>query len=143
MPNAVRHFLAVAGGVVAAMVLVTVGDALAGVIHPLPPGLDFSNRDAVRAAIAGMPLAAYVVLVGGWSAAAGVGAWTAARTAPSHRLRAGLIVAAVLLASTIANLTMLPHPVWMWPVALLAIPVAGMVGARAGATGTLPVGQPD
>lgn len=143
MPNAVRHVVAVVGGVIAAMVIVTMGDALAGAIHPMPPGLDFSDRDAVRAAIAGMPLAAYAVLVSGWSAAGGVGAWTAARTAPSHRLRAGLIVAGLLLASTLANLAMLPHPTWMWPVALVAVPLAGWMGARRGAAATVPVGVPD
>lgn len=143
MANAFRLFLSIAGGIVAALVVVTLGDALAGAIHPLPPGLDFSDRDAVRTAIAGMPLAAYLALVAGWSAAGGLGAWTAARTAPSHRRRAGLVVGALLLASTLANLVMIPHPAWMWPAALVAVALAGVAGARLGATGEVPAMRPD
>lgn len=134
MPTILRQLLAVVLGVAVAMLVVTAGDALSRVIHPLPPGLDFSNTDAVRAAIAGMPVVAFLTLVAGWSAAAGIGAWIAARLAVTRRSAMGMLVAGVLVAATAANLAMLPHPTWMWPVALVAVPVAGFVGARAGAS---------
>ena len=138
MPNALRQVVSVAGGIVAALVLITAGDATASAIHPLPPGLDFTDREAVRRALAAVPPAAAALLVAGWAAGAGIGAWTAARSATGRRFALGVLVAGFVLVATIANLSMIPHPVWMWPAALLAIPLAGLAGARAGARGTPP-----
>ena len=143
MPTALRQFLAVAGGIVAALVVVTLGDRLAGAIAPLPKGLDFNDRTAVAAAIAALPLAAKLVLVAGWAAAAALGAWTAARTAPARRTAMGWIAAGFVLASTIANLAMLPHPAWMWPAAIVGIVAAGALGARAGAGAAPPTFTPE
>lgn len=143
MPTAFRQFLAVAGGIVAALVVVTVGDGLAGAIAPLPPGLDFKDTQAVAAAIAALPLTAKLVLLAGWAVAAGLGAFTAARTAPTKRVAMGWIAAGFVLVSTVANMLMLPHPAWMWPAAIAAILAAGAFGARAGAAGGEPTFSAD
>jgi hypothetical protein len=56
----------------------------------------------------------------------------ATRVSGGHA-RYGLVVAALLLIATIANLRALPHPTWLWAAAILLIPAAGWTVSRASA----------
>jgi hypothetical protein len=62
-----------------------------------------------------------LVVVVGWALAAFVGAWVAARIA-RHRRAAALVIGLLVLAGVIANIAMIPHPLWM-TVAGLALPL--------------------
>jgi hypothetical protein len=105
-----------------------------GRVYPLPSGLELSNAEAARAAIAAVPLVALLLLVTGWALAGGIGAFVAVRLAPEHRMAVGLVVAGLLVLATAANMAMLPHPVWMWPASLVLIPLLGWMGARVGSS---------
>jgi hypothetical protein len=132
MSPAVRNVLSVLGGAVAAVAVVVLSDAVVGRVYPLPSGLELSNAETARAAIAAVPLVALILLVLGWALAGGIGAFVAVRLAPEHRMMVGLVVASLLLLATVANLAMVPHPVWMWPASLLLIALLGWAGARVG-----------
>jgi hypothetical protein len=134
MSSAVRNVLAVLGGAVAAVAVVALSDMTVGRVYPLPSGLELSNAEAARAAIAAVPLVALLLLVIGWALAGGIGAFVAVRLAPEHRMAVGLVVAGLLVLATAANLAMLPHPVWMWPASLVLIPLLGWMGARVGSS---------
>jgi hypothetical protein len=129
----VRRVLAVLGGCVAAVMVVVLSDLTVGSLYPLPSSEALSTPEAARAAIAAVPLSALVLLVIGWALAAGVGAFAAVRLGPDRRMPLGLVVAALLVLATVANLAMLPHPAWMWPASLVLIPLLGWAGARAAA----------
>jgi hypothetical protein len=75
-----------------------------------------------------------LVLLIGWVAAAAAGAFVATRLSPGRGQAPGLIVTALLLAATIVNLRSIPHPVWVSAGAIVLIPAAGWVAARAAAT---------
>jgi hypothetical protein len=53
-----------------------------------------------------------------------------------------MIVGVLLLAATFANLSMFPHPVWMWVVGLAEILPLAYLGARLTSRGTL-AGKPE
>ena len=133
MPSTIRRLLAALAGVAVAVGVVVLVDTAVGRAFPLPRGLDTQDRAQVQAALAAVPAAAIALLVAGWALAAGAGAFVAVRLAPGRRAGIGLVVAGFLLLSTVANLVALPHPAWVWPAALLLIPAAGWLGARAGA----------
>jgi hypothetical protein len=129
MPTTIRSALVLLAGVVASVLVVMLMDAIVGRIYPLAPGTDLRNPESMRQAIAALPAAAFVLLVVGWALAAGAGAYVAARFATNARVLHGLIVALFVLVATVSNLARIPHPVWMWPVAIILIPLAGWAAA--------------
>jgi hypothetical protein len=121
----IRSALVLLGGVVAAVVVVGLMDALAGSLYSLPPGTDPSNPDSFRQAVATLPVQAFLILLSGWVLAGGIGSYIAARLATHARVTHGLIVAFFVLVATVGNLATIPHPLWMWPAAIILIPAAG------------------
>jgi hypothetical protein len=130
MNPTIRSALVLLAGVVAAVLVVVLVDALVGSIYPLPEGTDLNDRAAMRAAVAAMPTAAFALLLGGWVVAAAAGAYLAARLARRSPALHGLIVALFVMMATIANLAAIPHPVWLWPAAIILIPAAGWAATR-------------
>jgi hypothetical protein len=126
----IRSALVLFGGVVIAAMTVVLMDALVGRIYPLPAGVDPRNQESLRQAVAGMPTAAFVLLLTGWVLAAGVGSWFATRLATQHPATHGMIVALFVLVATIANLAAIPHPIWLWPASIVLIAAAGWVGTK-------------
>jgi hypothetical protein len=63
-----------------------------------------------------------------------VGAFIAVRLSGERLRGAGLAVVAFMILATGANLLVLPHPGWVWPVALGAIAAAGAAAAWAAAS---------
>jgi hypothetical protein len=131
----VRHALAVLAGAGTAVLIVTLSDGVVRVLYPPLAGADFGDPESLRALVEAMPLHALLALVTGWAVAAGAGAFAAIRLTVDRRPSAGWIVAGLIVASTIANLFMVPHPVWMWPLALVLVPLGGWLGVRAGSGG--------
>ncbi len=126
----IRSALVLLAGVVASVLVVMLMDRVVGSIYPFPAGTDPSNPDSFRQAIAGLPAAAFLLLVAGWALAAGVGSYLAARLSTHARAIHGLIVSLFVLVATVANLASIPHPVWMWPAAIILIPAAGWAATR-------------
>ncbi|HEY6089228.1 MAG TPA: hypothetical protein VD771_05520 [Gemmatimonadaceae bacterium] len=126
----IRSALVLLGGVVAAVIVVTLMDALVGRLYSLPPGTDPNDPESLRRAVAALPLTAFALLVAGWTLAAGVGSYVAARFAAYTRPIHGMIVALFVLIATVANLAKIPHPIWLWPATIILIPAAGWAATR-------------
>jgi len=126
----IRSALVLLAGVVAAVLVVMLMDGVVGSIYSLPSGADPKNPERLRQAIAGLPAAAFLLLAAGWALAAGVGSYVAARLAAHDHAIHGVIVALFVLVATVANLVRIPHPVWMWPAAIILIPAAGWAATR-------------
>jgi len=130
MNPTIRSALVLLAGVVAAVLVVVLVDALVGSIYPLPEGTDMNDRASVRAAVAALPTAAFALLLGGWVVAAAAGAYLAARLARRSRALHGFIVSIFVLVATVANLAAIPHPTWLWPAGIILIPAAGWAATR-------------
>jgi hypothetical protein len=126
----IRSALVLLAGVVVAVVVVTLMDAVVGRAYPFPAGTEISNPETLRQAIAALPVSAFVLLVFGWALAAAAGAYVAARLAAHASAFHGLIVALFVLVATVANLAKIPHPVWMWPAVIILLPLAGWAATR-------------
>jgi hypothetical protein len=116
-----RTILGILAGLVVAWLAMTVCEFASLFLHRPPAGLDLRDPQALAAHIAAAPLSAMLVVVVGWALAAFVGAWVAARIA-RHRRAAALVIGLLVLAGVIANIAMIPHPLWM-TVAGLALPL--------------------
>ncbi len=127
-----RRALGIAVGLAVAVFLVGVIEAISSYLYPLPPGIDYSDREAMGAAIATLPVGAFIVVLLAWTLAAWSGACTAVRVGRHAAL--GLIVGIVLLTAAVANMLAVPHPAWMWAAAVIAIPAATFAGMRMAGT---------
>ncbi len=126
----IRNLLAIVAGVLAAFVLVGLIEALGHMVYPVPEGLDFTNPDQLQAYVQGLPVGALLFVLAAWVVATFVGGLVAASVARTRPLLYSTIVGAVVLAATIANLLMIPHPRWFAIAAVVAIPIAAFVAAR-------------
>ncbi len=98
---------------------------------------DPAARQAVIDAQPTMPIGAYLSVVAAWCLGAAGGAWTAARIAGTMHMAFGVGVGLVVLLSAAANLALIPHPVWMWPVGLVAPVLCALASARQAASGSV------
>lgn len=130
MHPTIRSALVLLAGVVIAAVTVILMDTVVGSLYPLPPGTDLNDQHTMRSALAAMPATAFMLLLIGWVLAAGAGAYLAARLATRSTALHGFIVAGFVLLATVGNLAAIPHPVWLWPAAIVLIPLAGWAATR-------------
>ena len=130
MHPTIRSALVLLAGVVLSVMVVILADMLVGSLYPLPAGTDTNDQESMRKAVAAMPAPAFLLLLAGWVAAAGAGAYLAARLATRSVATHGMIVALFVLIATVANLAAIPHPTWLWPAAIILIPAAGWVATR-------------
>ncbi len=134
-----RNVGAVAAGIVLGIVIVFSVETISSKIYPLPPGIDATNKDAMRLYMPHIPRGALLLVLSGWILGTFLGAWTAARLA--RRALQGVVVAVVLLAGGVANMMMIPHPPWFWVASILAFLIGGYAGSRLG--GAQPASGPD
>ena len=128
-----RSVLAVLLGIFFGGCLIFAIEAIGSEIFPLPPGVDPSNREALRAAMASIPTGALLFVWFSWILGTLAGSWLAARRSPKQPLLHGGIVGAFLFAGSVMTLLTLPHPIWFWAFTLLGVPAASYVGSQLGA----------
>ena len=132
-----RAILSIVGGVIAAFVIVMLGDmlsqALAASSAGAPPA-DMTDRAAIEAWMAGLPVTVFAVMLAGWTLAAFSAAYLAARFG-RRGAWPGWVAAGLFLCATTANLLMIPHPVWMTVAGVVLVTAGGWAGARFGSKG--------
>jgi hypothetical protein len=127
----VRSVVAILGGVIAGVVLISAIQRLGHVFYPQPPDFDLKDHEAVKALMNDMPLGGFLMLLLGYAAGTLGGAWLAAKLAGRARVRHGLVVGLFFLLASVANLVMIPfHPVWFIVVNLLLIMPAAYAGGK-------------
>lgn len=89
------------------------------------PQVDFHDVAGLRAMIEGAPMTAKAMVVGGWFLGALAGGLIAVRVA--GWAWAGWIIALLVIAGGVANVVMIPHPLWMQIAAIAAPLLAGVV----------------
>ena len=125
-------------GIVIAVALVFAIEAIVGLIVPAPPDFNMRDPEAMRVRVASLP-AWVILLVGiGWIVGTGVGSWAAVRISRMRVRWPGLVVTAVIFLGTLYNVVTIPHPIWFVAISLIAIPLAGWLGAKGGAAAVTP-----
>lgn len=79
---------------------------------PAPPGMSLEDPEQLKAFIATMPLAGYILIFGAHLGQAGVGGFLAARLGSSAPVVLALIVGALTALGTVINQQMLQAPLW-------------------------------
>ena len=126
-----RRVVAVLAGIVVAFVLIAVVDNLGHRLYPLTGMPAVDDRVAMREYIRGMAPGAKAFAVLAWLLAAFCGPYLAARLSRGDGWLAGMVVGGVVLAAVVANLVMLPHPLWMNLAGVLGVPLLAVLATRA------------
>lgn len=127
-----RCTMGIAAGLALGVLIVALGERLNHMLWPPPEALQVTNPEAVRAFLAGAPLAALLGLPLIWTIAAGASGFMGGYV--SQRAWTGWIAGGLLYLATILNLMLIPHPSWMWAVGLIAPPLAVWIASAKGAT---------
>lgn len=123
----IRKILGVVAGVVVAFVLVALLEMV--VNYALAPaGIDPSDAEGMKAMMAAMPAKAFIAILLTYFVATLAGGFTAARI--SREQWGSWAVAGVVLAATLLNVVLLPHPLWFTVAAVAMIGAAGWFGGR-------------
>jgi hypothetical protein len=113
--------LAVVFGVVAAVIVIIAIEALGHAMYPPPGDLDITDRQAMEAYVAGLPLGALLFVMAAWVAATFTGGLLACFIAKEMPFVYASIVGMLVLLGTIINLMSIPHPLWFSIVSVSAI----------------------
>jgi hypothetical protein len=114
MNPVVRSILAVVVGMLVAFVLIALVQMIGMRVYPPPPGVDATNLESMKAAVAKVPLGALLFVLLSYTVGSVAGGWVAARFAPKGRMRHAMILAAILFGAGLMNLMTIPHPAWFW-----------------------------
>lgn len=135
MPSILRSILAVLCGALVGGAVILGMELVGTRIFPPPAGLAAGDPESMRAAMAALPVGAFVMVLLGWALGTFAGAWVAARVAKRSPVGHGLAVGVLFLAAGVANMLSLPHPVWFWIAGVLLFLPAGYSGGRLAAGG--------
>jgi hypothetical protein len=108
----VRGILAVIAGVVAAFVAILLVEALGALAAPAGPAPALTDDAAMRAYLASLPWSAYAFVVAAYLVGSAIGGVVALKIVGDGASRTVWVTGALILAATVANLVMIPHPLW-------------------------------
>jgi hypothetical protein len=123
--------IAVIAGVVVAFALGAAIEWLGHQMYPMPPGVDLSRPEQAQDYVRNLPVGALLIVLTSWVVATFCGGIVAAAIEKGRPRRAAAIVGVVVLAATIANLTLIAHPLWFSIAGVLSIVVAALAAGRA------------
>jgi len=125
-----KNIAAGIAGIVIAGALVWLVEMVGHSVYPPPPDLDFADPEAMRAYIARMPIGAFLFVGGAWFIATLAGTFAACKIGDSKPMTFAIVVGGLMLIATVANLMMIPHPLWFSILGVIGILVAAYLGMR-------------
>jgi len=115
-------------GLLTAMVVISVIEALGHAIYPVGNNIDYNDPQQTRMLFATMPFGALAFIVNAWIVASFAGGIVATRMFPEKGLFNALMVGLLVLGFTVLNMSLLPHPTWMWVTAFVGIVPGAWLG---------------
>ena len=125
-----RKISAVLLGVVVAFLTVMVVEWVSHQLYPPPPGLDFKDPEQVRLFMASLPLGAFLAVLLGWLLGTITGGLTACYVAREKPVVFASIIGTVMLAATVTNLALIPHPTWFSIAGIIVIGAGTLLASR-------------
>jgi len=127
-----RNIGAGIAGLVVAGLLVWVVEMIGHTAYPMPEGLDYSDREAMAAYVAALPVGALLSVVVAWVIGTLGGTITACRIGTAPRYIFAMLVAAFVLLGITLNLIAFPHPTWTAVAGVVGTVIAAWLGTKLG-----------
>ncbi|MDH3373783.1 MAG: hypothetical protein OER22_14215 [Gammaproteobacteria bacterium] len=117
----IRNAAGIIAGLITAFALIWLIEKVGHTIYPPPPDLDFSDPDAIRPYIATLPIIALLFPMFAWFIGTFAGSLVGSLIGTAKPLLFCTVVGGIVLAATIANLIVIPHPLWFSIISVLGI----------------------
>lgn len=117
----IRNIIAGVVGVVVALAIIALNEKLGQMVFPPPEGIDFSDPEIVQPYLASLPAWALLQVMAGWVIGVFVGIMVATTISLASPAIFALVIGGLILAATVANLIIIPHPMWFNVTSLAAI----------------------
>ena len=117
-------------GIIAAFAVITLVQMIGHQVIPPPSGMNPADPDSIREAMASLPIGAFLFVLLSYFLGAFTGSFVATWLGGVRVRSSATVVGGLVFAATVANLVMIPHPIWFSVVALAGIPVAAFFGAK-------------
>jgi hypothetical protein len=128
MGKIVRNILAVLAGMIVGSAVNMGLIMLSWQIFPMPEGMDPNDSAQFNEYVAGLPVAALLLVILAHLGQSFVGGLVAARIAATRPMVVALIIGALTLLGGILNMMSIEHPTWMYIEVPLYIVVAWAAG---------------
>ena len=122
--SVLRSVAAIAVSLVVAMALIIAVEVVTLLFHPFPPDVDTNDHDVICAHVAKFPHWVLAIGVVGWGVTTFVSSWVATRLGSGRHPAHGIAIGSLLFLAVVANMWMLPYPVWFEIANLVIIPLA-------------------
>lgn len=124
---------AIIGGLIAGGLAVMGIEGISSLIYRMPVNMDINDKEAVATWIGTLPVGAFIFILVAWACGCFLAAFVARRLAPQRGAMAGLVAWLLITLATIANLLMIPHPIWVSVAGVLVCLIFGLLGLVAAA----------
>lgn len=128
----VKNIVAGFAGIIVAGLLVWLVEMLGHAVYPPPTDLNFADAETMRAYIDTLPLAALLFVAAAWFIGTLGGTVLACKLGDAKPMIYAIVVGGLMLVATVANLIVIPHPVWFSVLGVAGIVVAAWLGMTLG-----------
>ena len=119
----IRKIAAAVLGVIAAVAIVVLTEAIGHAIYPVPADLDVSDAAQFGNYLESLPFGAFLFVLAGWTLGTLGGGLLACFISRQRPFVYAAIIGGFMLAATAANLIMIPHPLWFSVSAVILIAI--------------------
>lgn len=118
-----------AAAVVVGPVVVAVVEMIGHALYPPPPGgMDLTDKAKMAAYVRALPLGAILFVLAAWLCGSFAASFVGGKIAGQRYWLYALIGGGLIMLATLANMLMIPHPLWLAVSALVGIPLAAVAG---------------
>lgn len=121
-----RMIAAVITGLITGGIVIALVEGASSMLYPIPESLNVNDRDALGDYTMNMPIGAYIFVLAAWLLGAFGGGVIAVIIGKQHSV--AIIVGTILTLGGIANMFMIPHPIWFMIVGILIYIPSAMAG---------------
>lgn len=125
-----RNFGAIIAGIAVSVGIIMCVQMAGHALWPPPDGLDYNDTDVIRTYTSQLPFLALLFPIVSYFLGTLAGIYAACRIGTARPLILVGIIGIVLLASTVANLIQIPHPVWFSVLAVAAVIIGGWLALQ-------------
>jgi hypothetical protein len=117
----IRNIIAGVVGVFVALAIIALNEKIGHLAFPPPADIDFSDPDIVEPYLASLPAWALLQVMAGWVIGVFAGILAATTISLASTTAYTLVIGGLIFAATVANLIIIPHPMWFNVTGLAAI----------------------
>ncbi len=125
-----KAFVAIVAGTISAFIVILLVELIGSIVAPAGVAPAPGDAVAMKAYLDTLPARAYAFVIGAYLIGSFAGGTVAARVAGHRSSICGWVVGMLVLAATIGNLVMIPHPAWFVVAAILAVIIGTTAATR-------------